>query len=162
MWDADGNAPLASSAAAPPRSLKLSDNTPTLMPEPLTLSPLSSSACCTCAAVAPPEPTWPFVWPFVWPFATGAPNAAGEFARLGKSAGMNADTGEAGAAVAACGPAIDSPCCGIASAPTFAPEANAPKESVAWFANSAGDTVVNCREADMTGANEAASVAEAL
>jgi hypothetical protein len=159
MWDADGNAPLASSAAAPPRSLKLSDSTPTLMPEPLTLSPLSSSACCTCAAVAPPEPTWPFVWPF----ATGASNAAAEFARLGKSAGMNADTGEAGAAAAACGPAsIDSPCYGIASAPTFAPGANALKESVAWFANSAGDTVVNCREADTTGANEAASLPEAL
>src|SRR5581483_173460 len=56
-FEADGSAPSASSAAAPPRSLKLSDNTPTLMPLPLTLSPLSSSACCTWAAFAPPEPT---------------------------------------------------------------------------------------------------------
>src|ERR1700690_2002383 len=57
MLEADGNAPSASSAAAPPRSLKLSESTPTLMPVPLTFNPLSSSACCTCAAVAPPAPT---------------------------------------------------------------------------------------------------------
>src|SRR5579863_8450826 len=31
------------------------------MPEPLTLNPLSSSAACTCDAVAPPEPTPVFV-----------------------------------------------------------------------------------------------------
>ena len=42
MLEADGSAPSASSAAAPPRSLKLSESTPTLMPEPLTLNPLSS------------------------------------------------------------------------------------------------------------------------
>ena len=42
MLEADGSAPSASSAAAPPRSLKLSEITPTLMPLPLTLNPLSS------------------------------------------------------------------------------------------------------------------------
>src|SRR5208282_2747149 len=153
MSDADGKAPSASSAAAPPRSLKLSDSTPTLMPEPLTLSPLSSSACCTCAAVAPPEPTWAF--------ATGPSNDAGGFASIAKSAGKAVTAGETNGPAVACASRV-SPCCGKASAPTFATAANELKESAAWFTNSAGGAVVNSKEVGVKGVNEAASIPEEL
>ena len=51
---------------------------------PLTLSPLSSRACCTCAAVAPSEPILELV-------ITAPKEPAGKFAKLAKSVGADVD-----------------------------------------------------------------------
>ncbi len=130
MLAADGNAPLASSAAAPPRSLKLSDNTPTLIPEPLTARPLALSACCTCGAVAPPLPTCAL--------ASGPSAIIGEPSRLATLSGCHTVSGIADAAAAGLPPEIASaggwtmPCAEFStsadaagSGPTFAGAAGA-------------------------------------
>src|ERR1700733_1071543 len=74
------------------------------MPAPLTLNPLSSSAACTCAAVAPPEPTPEFV--------TGDPLV--EFSRYAKPVAPAADLAVAEpasrlACVAECPEAVSTP-----------------------------------------------------